>query len=353
MNVKLGAALLIFSALGSTARAENTTTSAYQIFGKATSMLEVAKANKGEFFELEQKKYGLIENAARDAFFKAYWEKIAKDKKISPAEAEKNAADKASNTVSSKSIKEALVKFKDLPELQKMSPDEREKQVSAYLKRMAVQDAMGQILEKAQKNGDLVVIYQKPVEPVYDVPVSDSDVVKFGPNPDDIKPIGCKGDDCPITVVEYSEFECPYCERVLPDVKKVLTEYKGKIRWIVRDYPLPFHPRAKPAAVAAKCAAQQGKYWNMYDLLFANQQKLKDEDFLDHAKSIGLNLDQFKKCVNNPEPMLAKIEANSESGSKLGVNGTPAFFINGARLSGALPYNEFKRIIDGQLAKKR
>ncbi len=353
MNVKLGVALLIFNALGLSARAENTSTSAYQIFGKATSMLDVAKANKGEFFELEQKKYSVIEKAAQDAFFKAYWEKMAKEQKMSPEAAEKSAADKASKKVSDKEIKEALLKFKDLPELQKFSPEEREKQVSSYLRRNAVQDAMGQILENARKNQELVVVYPRPSEPVYDVPVLATDVVKFGPNPSDIKPSGCKGDDCPITVVEYSEFECPYCSRVIPDVKKVLAEYKGKIRWIVRDYPLPFHERAKPAAIAAKCAAEQGKYWDMYALLFENQQNLKDEDFLSHAKTMSLNLDKFKKCVNNPEPLLAKIEANTESGSKLGVNGTPAFFINGVRLSGALPYNEFKRIIDGQLTKKR
>ena len=161
--------------------------------------------------------------------------------------------------------------------------------------------------------------------------------------------MGCAGEACPITVVEFSEFQCPFCERVLPAVRQLLNDYKGKVRWIVRDFPLGFHKRARPAAVAARCAKQQGKYWEMYEELFKNQRSLEDEDLKKYAKNVGLNLDKFLKCFGNPEDQLKVIEKNFRSGEELGVTGTPAFFINGRRIAGALPYDEFKRIFEEEL----
>ena len=348
--MKLSAVFLLLSLFSITARAD--TTSAFKIYGKTTSVLEIAKENQGDFFDLEKKKYELIERLAKEQFFKAYWEKVAKDKKTTPEKA-KNDFMAAASKVSDAKVKETLGKFKDHPQLYKLPPEEQNKQIREYLEGTASNEAMQGIIAKARKSGELVVLYSEPVEPAYEVPLNSGDFVKYGPNPGDVNPAGCKGDECPITVVEYSEFECPFCARVIPDAKKVLTDYKGKIRWVVRDYPLPFHQRAQPAAIAAKCAGAQGKYWDMYEKLFENQQNLADEDFVKHANAIKLNMDKFNKCLKEPGDILAKIKENTESGSKLGVNGTPAYFINGVRLSGALPYSEFKRVIDLALAKKR
>ena len=132
-------------------------------------------------------------------------------------------------------------------------------------------------------------------------------------------------------------------------VRQLLNDYKGKVRWVVRDFPLGFHKRARPAAVAARCAKDQGKYWEMYEELFKNQRSLEDEDLKKYAKNIGLQLDKFQKCFENPTEQLKIIEKNFKSGEELGVTGTPAFFINGRRIAGALPYEEFKRIFDEEL----
>jgi protein-disulfide isomerase len=131
-----------------------------------------------------------------------------------------------------------------------------------------------------------------------------------------------------------------------------MTEYSGKVRWIVRDFPLSFHDRARPAAIAAKCAQNQGKYWEMYAALFDNQRDLSDKAFEDSAKKIKLDMDKWKQCVSSPAAVTALIDENFESGQKFGVTGTPAFFINGRRLSGALPYEKFKEIFDDELAKR-
>jgi len=155
----------------------------------------------------------------------------------------------------------------------------------------------------------------------------------------------------PITIVEFSDFECPYCVKAEEVVKQVMKEYEGKIRLVYRDFPLPFHANAQKAAEAAHCAGDQGKYWEMHEKLFANQQKLKVSDLKDHAKGVGLDPVKFEKCLESGEKA-ALVEKNKKAGAEVGVQGTPAFFVNGIMLSGAQPVSEFKSIIDKELAKK-
>jgi protein-disulfide isomerase len=207
------------------------------------------------------------------------------------------------------------------------------------------------LIDTAIEKGELAINFPKPK---LVIALSDRDPVRYGPDPGHTKPMGCKGDECPITVVEYSEFQCGFCAKVQPTIKKLLAKYKGKIRWIARDYPLPNHPRARPAAIAAHCAGNQGKYWFMYEKLFENQRALADTDFSRYAKEIGLNTEEYEKCYSSSEEVKALVETNVKSGGKLGVSGTPAIFINGQRISGAVPFEQFERTIESELksAKK-
>ncbi len=265
--------------------------------------------------------------------------------------------------VSDAEVKSTLDQFKDHPQLSKLPKKDQEKQIRDYLEERNKQGVIDGIISAGQAKGEFAVSYSKPEEPKYKLTITDNDVVRFGPEPGDIEPKGCKGDDCQITIVEYSEFQCPFCSRVMPAVKKILTDYKGKVRWIMRDFPLSFHDRAKPASVAAHCSAEQGKFWFMYEHLFNNQRALSDADFEKYAGQIkGLDMTKWKACVKDPQKQLAKIDQNIDSGMKLGVSGTPAFVIGstvakntieGVRLSGALPFEEFKRSIDEILAKNK
>jgi protein-disulfide isomerase len=152
-----------------------------------------------------------------------------------------------------------------------------------------------------------------------------------------------------ITIVEFSDFECPFCSRAKETVDKVMESYAGKTRLVFRHYPLEFHKRAPKAAEAAMCANDQGKFWEYHDKLFANQQKLELADLKEHAQSVGLDAAKFADCLDNGK-MAAVVQADMAAGKKLGINGTPAFFINGVMLSGAQPIEEFKRVIDQELA---
>lgn len=325
---------------------------AFKIYGKPYSVEDLAKENQGQFYDIEVKKYELISNLARDRYVDEFFTKLAEKDKVSVEKAKTDYLDSRTK-VSDGEIKENLEKFKDYPQLKDKSDAEKKKLITEYLQKTKAQEVYESIIGEGIAKKQLEIQYPEPKEPVYKVTVVDTDPVKYGPNAKDTKPTGCSGNSCAITIVEYSEFQCPFCERVQPAAKRILKEYQGKIRWIVRDFPLGFHNRARPAAIAARCAKDQGKYWDMYEELFNNQKSLSDADFKKYAGNIKLDVKKYEDCVSKPQKHIEAIEANLRSGEKLGVTGTPAFFINGRRLSGALPYEEFKKVIDSELASNK
>jgi len=157
-------------------------------------------------------------------------------------------------------------------------------------------------------------------------------------------------DNAPVTIVAFSDFECPFCSRVNPTIDEVMKTYDGKVKLVFRDYPLPFHAHAPKAAEAGHCAEEQGKFWEMHDVLFANQKALEPADLKKHAGSIaGMDQAKFDACLDTGKYADA-VKKNMEAGEEAGVQGTPAFFVNGTLLSGALPVEEFKKVIDQELA---
>jgi protein-disulfide isomerase len=159
-------------------------------------------------------------------------------------------------------------------------------------------------------------------------------------------------DNAPITIVEFSDYECPYCSRAETVVQEVLKEYPGKIRLVYRDLPLPMHPHAPKASEAAHCAGDQGKYWEMHAKLFENQHSLDISNLKEYAKGLGLDAGKFDKCLDSGEKAKV-VEESRKAGEELGVNGTPAFFINGIMINGAQPVQAFKSIIDSELKGKK
>jgi len=155
----------------------------------------------------------------------------------------------------------------------------------------------------------------------------------------------------PIELVEFSDFQCPFCYRAHPTVKQVLSTYSGKIRFVYRNYPLPNHPQARPAAEAAQCANEQGQFWPYHDRLFADQSKLSDADLKASAAALGMDAAKFNACLDSHK-YKARVDADLQAGNEAGVNGTPAFFVNGRLLSGAQPFDEFKKVIDEELVRR-
>lgn len=160
-----------------------------------------------------------------------------------------------------------------------------------------------------------------------------------------------KGSDAAIvTIVEFSDYQCGFCGKVEPTVHKLLEEYGDKVKLVYRDYPLPNHTDAPKASEAAHCAGKQDKFWEMHDLLFQNQRSLGIDALKGYAGTLGLNSEEFVACLDSGE-MKPIVVASLQEGEKVGVNGTPAFFVNGRLLSGAQPLERFKEVIDYELAQ--
>jgi len=154
-----------------------------------------------------------------------------------------------------------------------------------------------------------------------------------------------------LTVVEFSDFECPYCSRARETVDQMMQDYAGKVRLVFRQFPLvEMHKNAEKAAEASLCANEQGKFWEYHDVLFKNQQKLEVAQLKQHAGEVGLDAAQFTSCLDSGKHK-KDVDQDMAAGQKLGVPGTPTVFVNGIMLSSASK-DEFKRVIDQELASR-
>jgi protein-disulfide isomerase len=157
--------------------------------------------------------------------------------------------------------------------------------------------------------------------------------------------------DAPITLVEWSDYQCPFCKRAFPTVEQVLAEYKGKVRYIHLDYPLPFHQKAMPASMAVHCAGDQGKFWEYNNNLYSAPGDLSGADLTKRAADLSLEPAAFEACMTSKKHE-SLVKSNYADGAALGVTGTPAFFINGRSLVGAQPIEQFRAIINDELSRK-
>jgi protein-disulfide isomerase len=175
-----------------------------------------------------------------------------------------------------------------------------------------------------------------PTTSKVDIQVADSDHIRGDKN-------------AKVTIVEFSDFQCPFCQRFHNTMKQVMETYPGKVRWVYKHFPLDsIHPYARKAAEASECASEQGKFWEYADKLYEKQREIKPENFETFAKEVGLNVSKFNDCLNSGK-YASKVNADYQAGLKAGVRGTPGNFINGQSVPGAQPFENIKRIIDGLL----
>lgn len=153
-----------------------------------------------------------------------------------------------------------------------------------------------------------------------------------------------------VVLIEYADYECPYCGTHHPTMLDIMAEYGDDVAWVYRHFPLSFHPQARPAALAAECVNEQDedKFWEFSDTLFENQSQLSADYYAEVAAGLGLNLNQFNDCVDSAK-YADVINSDLASGQAAGVTGTPATFVNGQLVSGAVPLATFTALIDGLL----
>lgn len=160
-------------------------------------------------------------------------------------------------------------------------------------------------------------------------------------------------EDAPVTIIEFSEYQCPFCGRYSRETLPQITEdyiETGKVKYYFRDFPLSFHQYAQKASEATRCANDQGKFWEYHDQVFENQATLNEDNLKEWAADLGLDADQFNDCLDEGQ-FEQVVKKDLADGQTAGVRGTPSFFINGQVLRGAQPYEEFKKVIDEALAE--
>jgi protein-disulfide isomerase len=153
--------------------------------------------------------------------------------------------------------------------------------------------------------------------------------------------------DAPVVFVEFADYECPYCQRVNPQIQQLKKEYGDKIAVIYKDFPLPMHHSSEKAAEAARCAGEQGKFWEYHDVLFYSKQ-LDVTELKEHARVLKLDGDKFDSCLDNGNETAA-VKKDLEEGKDLGLTGTPSFFVNGHFFSGVVDYGTLKDMVNQQL----
>ena len=191
-----------------------------------------------------------------------------------------------------------------------------------------------------------------PIAPPADLPPA------AAPTVSNVKPVSSddhiRGDkNAPVTLIEYSDFQCPFCQRFHPTMQRLLKEYDGQVRWVYRHFPLSFHPFGQAAAIASECASEQGKFWEYADKLFDNQEAFSADNFKIWAGEIGLNKSKFQTCLESGK-FAARVKQDLDGGSASGITGTPGTIIIGQDgqtqlVPGAVPYEQLKAQVDSAL----
>ncbi len=208
--------------------------------------------------------------------------------------------------------------------------------ITRYLTEQRQAEARAALVAELRKAGPAVrVSLDAPRQPVSPVPIDPA----LGPA------------SAPVTLIEFSDFQCPFCQRVEPTLKRLKQTYGDKLRIVWKDFPLTqIHPQAFKASEAAHCAGDQGKYWEFHDVLFSDQQLLQPENLKQHATKLGLDAAAFGACLDSSK-YAERVRDGVAQGSRLGVNSTPMIYINGRRVSGAQPFEVFASLIDEELSR--
>ncbi len=229
-----------------------------------------------------------------------------------------------------------FVKEKNIPE---SNINEQVKdRIFSYMKEQKKEEMVQAAVAKLTKGNPVEVYFKKPKSNIQ-VSVGDSPVTG--------------GENAKVTIIEFSDFQCPFCGRAAKTVNDVKKKYGNKIKLAFKHFPLPMHKDAGPAAEASMCVYEQGKdkFWKFHDIAFANQDKLSADDLAKHAKAAGADEKKFKECFD-AHKFADAVKKDQAYGEKLGVRSTPTFFINGQLLSGALPIESFSEVIDEELDSK-
>lgn len=306
---------------------------AFKFNGKTYTTTELVQGHENDIYELEKKLFELKMNRVKGLVLKKLIESDSRKGSMSEEQfVEKFIVSKVKVTDSE--VK-AFIKERKIPE--QHINDQLKDRIQKFIKQGKTQEVVDAWLTEKIAKSPVEVYFSEPTQPVFDVKVGDAPVL--GNN------------KAKVTLVEYSDFQCPYCAKGSKIMHELKKKYGDKVQVAFKNFPLPFHKQAKGAALAGLCANEQGKnyFWKLHDYMFDNQGKLDSNNLKKIAGSFqGFDGGKFNDCVDKNKYM-AKIESDIQEGQSLGVKSTPTFFLNGKIINGALPVEEFSKMIDDEL----
>ncbi len=305
---------------------------AAKINGNVVTYDELLSGVESDIYEAEMKVYEIKYNQLRALVLKKFMEADPAYKGDNDKFLDEQIA--KGIVVSDKEV-EAFVQERKIPK--DNLNEQLISRIKQFLEKEKKQQAIDSWIAKKTQGSPVEVYLARPTRPVKDVPVGDS-------------PFMGKA-DAKVTIVEFSDFQCPFCSRGSEIMGQLKKKYGDKIKVVFKHFPLPFHTMAPLASEAALCAEEQkkGNFWKLHDLMFADQQNLLQGGLVEKAKKIGINEPEFSKCLNSRK-FKKVVDADMALGQKVGVKSTPTFFVNGKMINGAQPVEVFSEIIDEDLA---
>jgi protein-disulfide isomerase len=297
---------------------------------KTIDRAEVEKAVRSQLVEVENQRYAALKGGVDQLVADALFEQEASARGVTVEQFEQTEIVDKIQQPTPEQVKKVYDENKE--QLGDATLDQVQEQIVQYILRSSVQERRETLIDELKKKYPTKVTLKPPL-------------VEVGLGT--IPPMG--NPKAPVTIIEFSDYECPFCKRAESTVQEVLKAYgPDKVRLVYRNFPLPFHNDARPAAEAAGCAAEQGKFWEYHQKLMAAKE-LNADSLKKLAGEVGLDKKKFDDCVA-AQKFKDAVEKDIQAGQEAGVNGTPAFFINGRMLDGAQPFDKFKEVIDEELA---
>jgi protein-disulfide isomerase len=320
---------LLLSPLFAQSPAETETVA--EIDGEKISLQDLRRASGEPLARLEEQTYRLKEQTLERMIEERLMAREARRRNISLESL-------IDSEIRSKAVEVTSEEIHNVYELNKTQLNKTETEVEVQLRSLLrdqkVAHLQQEFAQSLKSNAKVSVYLAQP-------PPFRADVDTEGPSR------GAAG--APVTIVEFEDFQCPFCKKAHETLERLLVRYQDKVRIVHRDFPLqPLHPAAWKAHEAARCAEEYGKFWEFRDLLYKNAPAASPEQLNNYASQLGMNSSDFKKCLDSGR-FRAVVQRDEDDANRLGVQGTPAFFINGRLLSGAQAESEFVRMINEEL----
>ena len=296
-------------------------------------MAELEEGSHGKLYQLRKREYETKMRILRDMVMKKILETEAKDKKTNTQILIDSYVESNFNPPTEEELRSFYKNNEDrMNKPFSAVKDEIFEQKALYKK----QELKQRYLDELAKRYELKFKIEAPLSPVVDIDVTG-------------EPFWGKK-DAKVVVVEYSDFECPYCQRMQPDVRRIRNEYENKIKWVFKDFPLSFHRQALKAHIAANCADQQNRYFDFQYEVFDAKSDIAPPQLISIGEKVGLNMDEFKACIRDPNDKISEeISEDVKTGVQAGVGGTPTIFVNGKVASNFRTYEGMKKTLDYEL----